>query len=152
MGLAGFGGDTGGSFRASAGGGGRGRAAMAMVQTPVTPRQVITEKSVANALRVLMAVGGSTQCRHSPDGGGGARWHQDFLRLAERNIRQHAGAGGPQAGGGWLYGGFFSAGGVGAVLRELKPLLHLDTLDVEGRSAGRKVGGKARLGGSQGDP
>src|SRR5437868_244924 len=37
-----------------------GRAAMALVEKPILPRQVITEKSVANALRVLMAVGGST--------------------------------------------------------------------------------------------
>src|SRR6478752_9532382 len=37
-----------------------GRAAMALVEKPILPRQVITEKSVANALRVLMAIGGST--------------------------------------------------------------------------------------------
>jgi dihydroxy-acid dehydratase len=37
---------------------------------------------------------------------------------------------------------FFAAGGVGAVLRELKPLLHLDTLDVEGRSLGERLGEK----------
>src|SRR3954468_7466171 len=36
-----------------------GRAAMAMVERPVVPRQIVTEKSIANALRVLMAVGGS---------------------------------------------------------------------------------------------
>src|SRR5207344_1388002 len=34
---------------------------------------------------------------------------------------------------------FFAAGGVGAVLRELRPLLHLDTLDVEGRSLGERL-------------
>ena len=34
---------------------------------------------------------------------------------------------------------FFSAGGVGAVLRELRPLLHLDTLDVEGRTLGERL-------------
>jgi dihydroxy-acid dehydratase len=33
----------------------------------------------------------------------------------------------------------FAAGGVGAVLRELKPLLHLDTLDVEGRTLGERL-------------
>ena len=33
----------------------------------------------------------------------------------------------------------FAAGGVGAVLRELKALLHLDTLDVEGRSLGERL-------------
>ena len=34
---------------------------------------------------------------------------------------------------------FFAAGGVGAVLRELKPLLHLDTIDVEGRTLGERL-------------
>ena len=37
-----------------------GRAAMALARRPITPRQLVTEKSVENALRVLMAIGGST--------------------------------------------------------------------------------------------
>jgi len=49
-GLAGFGGDTGGSFRASAGGGGHGRAALAKWCKRRSRASVITEKSVANAL------------------------------------------------------------------------------------------------------
>ena len=32
-----------------------------------------------------------------------------------------------------------AAGGIGAVLRELKPLLHLDTMDVEGRILGDRL-------------
>ena len=35
---------------------------------------------------------------------------------------------------------FFAAGGVGAVLRELKPLLHLDTIDIEGRTLAERLG------------
>jgi dihydroxy-acid dehydratase len=34
---------------------------------------------------------------------------------------------------------FFAAGGMGAVLRELKPLLHLDTIDVEGRTLAQRL-------------
>ena len=37
-----------------------GKAAVRLIASPITPRQVITEKSVENAFRVLMAVGGST--------------------------------------------------------------------------------------------
>jgi dihydroxy-acid dehydratase len=37
---------------------------------------------------------------------------------------------------------FFAAGGVGAVLRELKPLLNLDTRDIEGRSLGERLEGE----------
>ena len=47
---------------------------------------------------------------------------------------------------------FHAAGGMGALLRELKPLLHLDTVDVEGRTLGRAAGGARRLGRPQGDP
>ena len=34
---------------------------------------------------------------------------------------------------------FHAAGGVGAVLRELRPLLHLDTIDVEGRTLAERL-------------
>src|SRR5690606_24947602 len=34
---------------------------------------------------------------------------------------------------------FFFAGGVGAVLRELKPLLHLDTISVTGETLGDRL-------------
>src|SRR4029078_4318860 len=37
-----------------------GKAAVDLIRIPIRPDQVITEKSVENALRVLMAVGGST--------------------------------------------------------------------------------------------
>jgi dihydroxy-acid dehydratase len=36
---------------------------------------------------------------------------------------------------------FYAAGGVTAVLRELKPLLHLDTMNVEGRTLAERLGG-----------
>jgi dihydroxy-acid dehydratase len=36
---------------------------------------------------------------------------------------------------------FFAAGGMGAVLRELKPLLHLDTIDLEGVTLGQRLAG-----------
>src|SRR6476620_3831480 len=37
-----------------------GKAAVRLIESRIAPRQVITEKSVENAIRVLMAVGGST--------------------------------------------------------------------------------------------
>ena len=37
-----------------------GKAAVRLIETQITPAQVITEKSVENAFRVLMSVGGST--------------------------------------------------------------------------------------------
>ena len=44
----------------------------------------------------------------------------------------------------------FAAGGIGAVLRELKPLLHLDCLTVTGETLGERLSRARRLGRSRG--
>ncbi|MEO8302064.1 MAG: IlvD/Edd family dehydratase [Rhizomicrobium sp.] len=116
-----------------------GRAAMAMVQKPITPRQIITEKSVANALRILMAVGGSTNAvihLAAIAGRAGIPISYDWLNEISDNTPVLVDL--KPVGEGYMED-FFAAGGVGAVLRELRPLLHLDTLDVEGRSLGERL-------------
>jgi len=116
-----------------------GRAAMALVEKPITPRQLITEKSVENALRILMAIGGSTNaivhlaavaCR------AGIKISYDWLNQISDTTPVLVDL--KPVGEGYMED-LFAAGGVGAVLRELKPLLHLDTLDVEGRSMGERL-------------
>ena len=116
-----------------------GRAAMALTAKPVTPRQVITEKSVANALRVLLAVGGSTNavihltaiaCR------AGVKIPYALINRISDETPVLVDL--KPVGEGYMED-FFAAGGVGAVLRELKPLLHLDTIDVEGRTLGERL-------------
>jgi len=110
-----------------------------MVQRPVTPRQIITEKSVANALRVLMAVGGSTNAvihLAAIAGRAGIKISYDWLNAISDSTPVLVDL--KPVGEGYMED-FFAAGGVGAVLRELKPLLHLDTLDVEGRSLGERL-------------
>jgi dihydroxy-acid dehydratase len=116
-----------------------GRAAMALVEKPVLPRQVITEKSVANALRVLMAVGGSTNAvihLAAIAGRAGIKLSYDWLNEISDTTPVLVDL--KPVGEGYMED-FFAAGGVGAVLRELKPLLHLDTLDVEGRALGERL-------------
>ncbi len=39
---------------------------------------------------------------------------------------------------------FFAAGGIGAVMRELKPLLNLDCMTVTGETLGERLGGGGR--------
>jgi len=116
-----------------------GRAAMAMMQKPIAPRQIITEKSVANALRVLMAVGGSTNAvihLAAVAGRAGIKISYDWLNEISDSTPVLVDL--KPVGDGYMED-FFAAGGVGAVLRELRPLLHLDTLDVEGRSLGERL-------------
>ncbi len=119
-----------------------GRAAMAMVEKPILPRQVITQNSVANALRVLMAVGGSTNAvihLTAIAGRAGIKIPYDWLNEISDTTPVLVDL--KPVGEGYMED-FFAAGGVGAVLRELKPLLNLDTLDIEGRSLGQRLEGE----------
>jgi dihydroxy-acid dehydratase len=116
-----------------------GRAAMALVQNPITPRQIVTEKSIANALRVLMAIGGSTNAiihLTAIAGRAGVKISYDQINAISDETPVLVDL--KPVGEGYMED-FFAAGGVGAVLRELKPLLHLDTLDVEGRSLAERL-------------
>ena len=119
-----------------------GRAAMAMVEKPVPPRQIITEKSIANALRVLMAIGGSTNAiihLTAIAGRAGIKISYDWLNAVSDTTPVLVDL--KPVGEGYMED-FFAAGGVGAVLRELKPLLNLDTRDIEGRSLGERLEGE----------
>src|SRR3954451_25016819 len=118
-----------------------GRAAVRLIETKITPRQVITEKSVENAIRVLMALSGSTN----------AIVHLTAIagRLGIRISSERFNAISDETpvlvdlkpvGEGYMED-FHAAGGMGALLRELKPLLHLDTLDVEGRTLAQRIEG-----------
>jgi dihydroxy-acid dehydratase len=116
-----------------------GRAAMGLVERPVLPRQLVTEKSVANALRVLMAIGGSTNAvihLAAIAGRAGIKLSYDWLNEISDTTPVLVDL--KPVGEGYMED-FFAAGGVGAVLRELRPLLHLDTLDIEGRSLGERL-------------
>jgi dihydroxy-acid dehydratase len=113
-----------------------GARAAAMAASPIRPSQVITEKSVENALRVLLAIGGSTNAIvHLTAIAGRAGIKIDLKRLNElsdgtpvlvdlKPTGQH------------YMSDLYAAGGVGAVLREIKPLLHLDCMTVAGITLG----------------
>jgi dihydroxy-acid dehydratase len=117
-----------------------GKAAMRLIADPIRPNQIITEKSVENAIRVLMSIGGSTN----------AIVHLAAIagRLGIRISNQQLNAISDETpvlvdlkpvGEGYMED-FHAAGGMGALFRELKPLLHLDTIDVEGRTLGERLG------------
>ncbi len=116
-----------------------GRAAVRLIETKIRPSQVITEKSVENAIRVLMAVSGSTNAivhltaivgrlgiRVSPE-----RFNQISDETPVLVDLKPVGQG--------YMEDFHAAGGMGALLRELRPLLHLDTVDVEGRTLAERL-------------
>jgi len=111
-----------------------GRAAVAMITNPIRPDRIITHKSVENAFRVLMSVGGSTNAivhLTAVAGRLGIRVSNDRLNQISDETPVLVDL--KPVGEGYMED-FHAAGGVGALLRELKPLLHLDTIDVTGRT------------------
>jgi dihydroxy-acid dehydratase len=116
-----------------------GRAAMRLAQTRLTPDRIVTPNAVENALRVLMAIGGSTNAvLHLTAIAGRAGVEVDLKRLNEISdstpVLVDLKPTGPH-----YMEDLFAAGGIGAVLRELTPLLHLDCLSVAGETLGERL-------------
>jgi dihydroxy-acid dehydratase len=109
-----------------------GRRAAEIAVSPIRPSEVITEKSVENALRVLLAIGGSTNAIvHLTAIAGRAGIQVSLKKLNELSDST------PvlvdlKPTGQYYMSDLYAAGGIGAVLRELKPLLHLDCMTVAG--------------------
>ena len=111
-----------------------GRAAVHLISHPITPRQIITEHAVENAFRVLMAIGGSTNAVvHLTAIAGRLGIRIPPARINAISDETPVLVDLKPVGEGYMED-FHAAGGLGAVLRELKPLLHLDTIDVTGCS------------------
>jgi dihydroxy-acid dehydratase len=111
-----------------------GRRAAEMARSPLKPSQIITEKSVENALRVLLAIGGSTNAIvHLSAIAGRAGIHVDLKKLNALSDSTPVLVDLKPTGQHYM-SDLYAAGGVGAVMRELKPLLHLDCMTVGGIS------------------
>jgi dihydroxy-acid dehydratase len=116
-----------------------GKAAVGLITSKITPRDVITEKSVENAVRVLMAIGGSTNAIvHLTAVAGRLGIKLSISRFNEISDETPVLVDLKPVGEGYMED-FHAAGGMGALLRELRPLLHLDTIDVEGRTLAARL-------------
>ena len=116
-----------------------GRQAVAMIGTELRPSRIITEKSVENALRVLLAIGGSTNALiHLTAIAGRLGIKVSLKRLNALSdttpVLVDLKPTGP-----YYMSDLHAAGGIGAVLRELKPLLHLDCMTVTGDTLGERL-------------
>ncbi|GJD56497.1 dihydroxy-acid dehydratase [Methylobacterium dankookense] len=116
-----------------------GRAAVRLIETKIRPSQVITQKSVENAIRVLMALSGSTNAIvHLTAIAGRLGIRIPPERFNQISDETPVLVDLKPVGQGYMED-FHAAGGMGALLRELKPLLHLDTLDIEGRTLAERL-------------
>jgi dihydroxy-acid dehydratase len=116
-----------------------GRQAVALAAAGLRPSQIITPKSVENALRVLLAIGGSTNAIiHLTAIAGRVGVPISLNRLNELSDSTPVLVDLKPTGQHYM-SDLHAAGGVGAVLRELKPLLHLDCLTVTGDTLGARL-------------
>lgn len=116
-----------------------GARAVGLAAEGLTPAQIMTPKAFENALRMLLAIGGSTNAIVHIAAVAGRlgikvdldafdRFGQDTPVLVDlKPTGQH------------YMEDLFKAGGVPTILREIKPLLNLDCLTVTGKSLGENI-------------
>jgi dihydroxy-acid dehydratase len=116
-----------------------GAAAVRLIGSKLTPDRIVTPKSIENALRVLLAIGGSTNAIiHLTAIAGRAGIPVSLKRLNELSDATPVLVNLKPVGNGYMED-LFAAGGVGALLRELKELLHLDCMTVTGETLGERL-------------
>ncbi|HVY14307.1 MAG TPA: dihydroxy-acid dehydratase [Rhodopila sp.] len=116
-----------------------GALAVKLIQNPIRPTEIITAKSVENALRVLLALGGSTNALiHLTAVAGRIGVKIDLHRLNALSDETPVLVDLKPTGEGYMED-FHAAGGMPALLWELRDLLHLDTIDVTGVSLGERL-------------
>ena len=116
-----------------------GNAVMNLLKLKLTPKDIVTKKSFENAIMVHAAISGSTNALlHIPaiaQEFGFELSLDDFDRIHRRipyllDIRPT---------GKWPAEFYAYAGGTPAIMRELKPYLHLDALTVTGKTVGENL-------------
>jgi dihydroxy-acid dehydratase len=110
-----------------------GKAAAWLAKHPITPDQIVTSDSVENALRVLLALGGSTNAViHLAAIAGRLGIPFSLNRLNQISDETPVLVDLKPVGEGYMED-FYAAGGIGGLLRELRSLLNLDCIGVDGR-------------------
>ena len=116
-----------------------GRQAVELAKMNLTPKQIVTEKSFENAIIVHAAISGSSNSLlHIP-----AIAHEFGIEIDEESFdRIHRYS--PyllniRPAGKWPAEYFYYAGGVPAIMEEIKELLHLDVMTVTGKTLGENL-------------
>jgi len=117
-----------------------GRYAVELVKKNIRCNDIITKKSIENAIRILMAAGGSTNLiihlTAIARRGGIDLKLEDFERISDTtpvlvDVKPH--------GKGTVGTDFHNAGGVASLMKELEKSLHTDCLTVTGKTVGENL-------------
>jgi dihydroxy-acid dehydratase len=111
-----------------------GMQAVRLIGSDITPKRIVTKATVENAMRVLLALGGSTNAIiHLAAIAGRAGLEIDLHRFNQLSDETPVLVDLKPTGQHYMED-FHAAGAMGAVLRELRPLLELDVLTVTGQT------------------
>jgi len=116
-----------------------GAAAVDMARRKVAPAAMLTAKSFENALRVLLAIGGSTNGVIHLTAIAGRLGIELSLERLDAIGRETPVLVDLKPSGKHYMEDLHHAGGLPTLLRELKPLLHLDAMTVTGRTLGEEI-------------
>lgn len=116
-----------------------GHQVMSLLEKGTRPRDIITRKSIENAMRVVLAVAGSTNLAlHIPAiaQSAGVPFAIDDIDALSKSTPYIANL---TPCGDYPIPEFHDAGGVQAVFKELVPILHTDVLTVNGKTLGENL-------------
>jgi dihydroxy-acid dehydratase len=116
-----------------------GAQAVAMIGKDLSPTTILTPKAIENALRVLLAIGGSTNGIIHLTAIAGRLGIRIDLEQLDRMARETPVLVDLKPSGQHYMEDLHRAGGLTTVMREMKGLLHLDALTVTGRTLGEEL-------------
>jgi dihydroxy-acid dehydratase len=120
-----------------------GRTAVRMAVSQLKPQAILTGEAFENAFRVLMCIGGSTNALIHLTAIAGRVGIAVDLAALDRMGRETPVLVDLKPSGSYYMEDLHNAGGLPAVLRELRPFLHLGALTVTGRTLGEELDGAA---------
>lgn len=116
-----------------------GETAVAMARSGLSIDRILTAEAFENAMRVLLAMGGSTNGIVHLAAIAGRMGYELDLRALDAMSRETPVLLDLKPSGDHYMEDFHAAGGMATLLHELRPLLHLDALTVTGRTLGEEL-------------
>ncbi len=116
-----------------------GARAVAIAKEGLTPSKIMTPRAFENALRVLLAISGSTNAIVHLAAMAGRLGIELDLEAFDRLGRETPVLVDLKPTGQHYMEDLYRVGGLTTILREIKPLLHLDALTITGRTLGQEI-------------